>query len=172
MKKNVKFTAEHTLAFIAEVAGAESGPIETAKAMLEDENRAGESLVYTITDSLHQTGRTIFQDWADSLDQCIEDYISVLVKAGIDPSAGVKALEAENPARGKAPMTAYDAFQPLAVAAGQSFVLIGGGSDDYSFILVPTQVAERWTPVYVGESNSIVLPRQSHSEFRRPPEID
>jgi hypothetical protein len=171
MDKKQEFTAAHALAFIAEVAGQESGSVETAKAILLDESRSGESLVYTITDSLHETGRTIFQDWAEGLDQCIEDYISVLVKAGINPSQGVKTLEGENPARGQAVITAYDAFQPLAVAAGQSFILIGGGSDDYSFILVPTDVAERWTPVYVGQSNSIVLPHQPHDEFRLPPEI-
>lgn len=171
MSTKQEFTAAHALAFIAEVAGDESGAVETAKAILLDESRSGESLVYTITDSLHETGRTIFQDWAEGLDQCIEDYVRVLVKAGIDPSHGVKALEGENQARGKAVMTAYGAFQPLAEAAGQSFVLIGGGSDDYSFILVPTDVAERWTPVYVGQSNDIVLPHRSHSEYRRPPEV-
>jgi hypothetical protein len=171
MSNKQEFTAAHALAFIAEVAGEDSAAVETGKAILQDESRSGESLVYAITDSLHETGRTIWQDWAEGLDQCVEDYISVLMKAGIDPSEGVKAIEGENPARGKAVMTAYDVFQPLAEAAGQSFVLIGGGSDDYSFILVPTEVAERWTPVYVGQSNSIVLPRQPHSEFRHPPQI-
>jgi hypothetical protein len=171
MSNKQEFTAAHALAFIAEVAGQDSPAIDTAKAILQDGSRSGESLVYTITDSLHETGRTIFQDWAEGLDQCIEDYISVLMKSGIDPSEGVKALEGENPGRGQAVMTAYDVFQPLAEAAGQSFVLIGGGSDDYSFILVSIEVAKRWTPVYVGQSNSIVLPHQPHREFRRPPQI-
>ncbi len=95
-------------------------------------------------------------DWAEGLEESAEAFGRLFAREGINPSKALERIQnSEEPERGDSVALAYAAFRSVADAANMRILGINDGSDQYHFTLVPSQAAEKWVNVHLGDGQYI-----------------
>lgn len=160
------FTRDDAFAFIMEVVGDDAGMTAVVDAIknktLNPDSDFAEfmdddcSLMQLIIECLSFSGRVVTLDWREPIRDCVLKFSHLFQRSGIAVEAAEQSLEdVALSSRGEGPGMAYVAYRPLSEAREMRVIDLFNGTDDYSLVLLPKTIAQRWEWVVIAEHEYI-----------------
>lgn len=165
--KKTPLTKTQVLALVGAFTQDDARALEVTKSALDGTLHPDSESLYAdyvdgtpgfgaIAVGLESCGNLEMLDWAEGLDECTEAFVRLFSRLDIDVSKALEDLQnSDVQKRGDSIALAYAAFRPISDAANMRILGLNDDSDQYHFTLVPSEVAETWRNVRLGDNQYI-----------------